>query len=214
MFDISLPIDAHMPVWPGDPRPRQHWLQRLDRGDPVDLSQWSLGAHTGTHLDAPSHFVGGAADIDALDPRLFVGPCQVLDCTSVSGEIGRTQLRQQQPGSPRVLLKTRPSASVEQLGGLAPDAADLLIEAGTRLVGIDALSIESYAAVQRGAPVHQRLLGAGVVILEGLDLRAIGPGRYILVVLPLRLRHSEASPARALLFDEPAAFRQCSGQDG
>jgi arylformamidase len=208
VFDISLPIDAHMPVWPGDPRPRQRWLQRLRSGDPVDLSQWTLGAHTGTHLDAPSHFVPHGADIEALDPRMFVGLCQVLDCTRLAGEIGRADLLNVQPGAPRVLLKTHSSAT-----GLTSEAAELLIGAGVRLVGIDALSIESYASVEAGAPVHRKLLGAGVVILEGLDLRAVGPGSYVLVVLPLRLRHSEASPARALLF-EPATFRERSGPDG
>ena len=157
------------------------------------------------------------AELEALDPRLFVGPCRVLDCTSLQADITRAELLRLQTawrGAPRVLLKLRQFVPVVPPDvGLTPDAADLLIEAGTQLVGVDALSIESYAAVQAGAPVHRRLLGAGVVILEGLDLRAVGPGSYVLVVLPLRLRHSEASPARAFLF-EPAAFRECSGPGG
>ena len=79
MFDITLKIDESMPVWPGDPRPVQAWLQRIDRGDPVDVSQWTLGSHTGTHVDAPSHFIAGAPDLEAVGLEPFVGPCRVIE---------------------------------------------------------------------------------------------------------------------------------------
>lgn len=185
MFDLTLTIDEQMPVWPGDPRPVQAWLQRIDRGDPVDLSEWTLGAHTGTHVDAPSHFIAGAPDLEALGLEPFVGPCRVIDLEHL--EVGRAP-------SERVLIKTSAEAD-----GLDPGIAARLVAAGVRLVGVDALSIEPLEAVTAGAPTHRTLLAGGVVILEGLVLDAVPPGDYFLVALPLRLQHSEASPVRAIL---------------
>jgi arylformamidase len=207
VFDISVPIEPAMAVWPGDPPPVQTWLARLRRGDAFDLSAWTLGSHTGTHVDAPSHFVPGGADVAALDPRLFVGPCQVLAPPLHGGQITAATLQTIAGwrGTERVLLKTRRDASTAP-AGLTPDAAALVAEAGVRLVGIDQLSIESAASVEAGAPVHQHLLGHGVVILEGLDLRAVTPGGYWLIALPLRLQDGEASPVRAVLFRDSSGL--------
>jgi len=185
VFDITLKIYERMPVWPGDPRPEQAWLQRIDRGDPLDVSQWTLGSHTGTHVDAPSHFIADAPDLEAVGLEPFVGPCRVielerLDLSTVTSE--------------RVLFKTSAEAD-----GVDPRIAARLVAAGVRLVGIDALSIEPLEAVAAGAPTHRTLLAGGVVILEGLELDAVPPGDYFLVALPLRLQHSEASPVRAIL---------------
>jgi len=186
VFDITLKIEERMPVWPGDPRPEQAWLQRIDRGDPLDVSQWTLGSHTGTHVDAPSHFIADAPDLEAVGLEPFVGPCRVielerLDLSTVTSE--------------RVLMfKTSAEAD-----GVDPRIAARLVAAGVRLVGIDALSIEPLEAVVAGAPTHRTLLAGGVVILEGLELDAVPPGDYFLVALPLRLQHSEASPVRAIL---------------
>jgi len=207
MFDISVPIEPGMAVWPGDPPPVQTWLQQLRRGDAFNLSAWTLGAHTGTHVDAPSHFVPDGADVAALDPRLFVGPCQVLALPQHGGHITAAALEThgEWRAAERVLLKTQrdpPTAPT----GLTPEAATLLAAAGVRLVGIDQLSIESAAAVEAGAPVHRALLGHGVVILEGLDLRAVTPGPYWLIALPLRLQHGEASPVRAVLFSDSSGL--------
>lgn len=188
MIDISLPIDEAMPVWPGDPRPVQAWLQRIALGDPFDASQWTLGSHAGTHVDAPSHFLRGAPDLEALGLEPFVGPCRVID-------LGRTtSFELRTPPSERILLKAAHGES-----GLDPERAAHLVASGVRLVGINALSIEPEAAVAAGAPSHRTLLGAGVAILEGLVLDAVPPGEYFLVALPLRLQHSEASPVRAIL---------------
>jgi arylformamidase len=185
VFDLTLKIDERMPVWPGDPRPVQTWLQRIERGDAVDLSQWTLGSHTGTHVDAPSHFIADAPDLEALGLEPFVGPCRVIDLRELDPSTLNTE---------RVLLKTSPGAN-----GLGPELAARLVAAGVRLVGIDALSIEPLQAVSAGAPTHRTLLAAGVVILEGLVLNAVPPGDYFLVAAPLRLQRSEASPVRAIL---------------
>ena len=179
-----------MRVWPGDPRPTQVWSQRIEQGDAVDLSQWTLGSHTGTHVDAPSHFVAGAPDLEAVGLGPLVGPCRVVDLADADvAEVA---------AGDRLLFKT-PRRRAEGVVGLQPAAARRLAAGGVRLVGIDALSIEPADSVAAGAPVHRLLLREGVVILEGLVLDAVAPGEYVLVALPLRLQHSEASPVRAIL---------------
>jgi arylformamidase len=170
-----------MPVWPDDPPPLQRWLQRLSAGDDLDLSEWTLGAHTGTHVDAPSHFVRGAPDLEALGLEPLVGPCWVVD-------VGGSGFPDQ---AERLLFK--------RSAGIGPALAEELIARGVRLVGVDALSIEPAESVAAGAPVHRALLAAGVAILEGLVLTDVEPGEYTLVALPLRLQHSEAGPVRAIL---------------
>lgn len=183
-FDVSLPIAEDMAVWPGDPRPVQGWQQRLGDGDAVDLSQWTLGSHTGTHVDAPSHFLAGAPDLEALGLEPLVGPCRVVDL-ALGG------LPERDEHFERVLFKRN--------RGIDPDMAAELVARGVRLVGVDSLSIEPAEAVAAGAPTHRVLLSAGVAILEGLVLEAVQPGEYLLIALPLRLQHSEASPVRAVL---------------
>ena len=196
-----------MPVWPGDPPPRQRWLQRLAAGDPSDLSEWVLGSHTGAHVDAPLHFIRGGPDLDQVPLTLLIGPCTVLDLTAVPGDLGPRDLPFEVPE--RVLLKTRNSltdwprqAFRTDYVGLTPEGAHYLVERGVRLVGADYLSIESFASVQAGAPVHRLLLRQDVVILEGLVLAEVSPGDYLLVALPLRLAASEAAPARVVLLPE------------
>jgi arylformamidase len=158
-------------------------LERLATGDACDVSAWSIGSHAGTHLDAPSHFVAGAADLEAVGLSPLIGPCLVSDSV-VPHE--------------RLLLR----------GTLSVDSAQVLLDHGARLVGTDALSIEPAESVDAGAPVHRLLLSAGVPILEGLRLESVPPGEYFLVALPLRLQHSEASPVRAVLLDFQGLFRR------
>lgn len=192
-----------MPVWAGDPPPAQTWLQRIAWGDGIDLSQWTLGSHTGTHLDAPSHFVAGAADLEVLGLDPLVGPCLVVDLSAAESV--------QVTAGERLLFRTvrrgAEAAVASNRVGLNPAAAWRLVASGVRLVGIDALSIETPDSVAAGAPVHRALLSAGVVILEGLALEVVEPGEYFLVALPLRLRHSEASPVRAVLLPRDPAQR-------
>jgi len=195
MWDITLPVDEGMPSWPGTPPPTQRWLERIQHGDACDVSAWTLGAHAGTHLDAPSHFIPAAADLEALGLEPLVGPCVVVNGVDAACRAE----------SPRILVR---GAGV----GLTLAGARSLVRNGVKLIGTDALSIESSASVDAGAPVHKTLLAAGVAILEGLNLSGVTDGAYFLVALPLRLQHAEASPVRAILL--PESFRTFSGPRG
>ena len=187
-----MPITEEMPAWPGTPMPAQQWLERLKDGDECDVSAWTIGAHAGTHLDAPSHFIPGGADVERLGLAPLVGPCVVLR----AADLASLQLPCE-----RVLLK-----AAER--GLTPEQAHWLVCGGVRLVGTDALSIETAESVAAGAAVHRVLLGAGVAILEGLQLHDIEPGEYYLVAVPPRFQHAEASPVRAILLDFQGIFRR------
>jgi len=195
IFDVSVPIQPGMITYPGDPEVQMERVVSIEHGDIANLTRLDFGVHTGTHVDAPLHFLDQGAGADALPLELFLGPCEVVDATGASGEIGPDAV----PSSvERVLFKTRNSELWERDGfdedfvriGLA--AAQRLVERGVRLVGVDYLSV--------GEPqTHETLLGAGIAAIEGLDLRGIEPGSYQLVCLPLRIVDSDGAPARAVL---------------
>jgi arylformamidase len=191
IIDISLPVGPDTPVWPGDPPVLVEPVARIEAGDPADVSRLVLGTHTGTHVDPPAHFVPGAATVDVLPLDVLVGPAVVAQFTA--GPIDRAALESLAlpKGSTRLLLKTGGDA-----GALTADGARWLVERGVRLAGADTLSIEP--ASDR-YPVHQILLGAGVVIVEGLDLADAAAGSYQLVCLPLRIVGGDGAPARAVL---------------
>jgi arylformamidase len=180
IIDISRPVGADTPVWPGDPPVTVEPVARIEAGAPAAVSRLALGTHTGTHVDPPAHFLPGGATVDQLDLDVLVGPAVVVD--------GSTAVP---TGAGRVLFKTGAADGI-----VTPEVARQLVEAGIRLVGVDTLSIEpptdSY-------PVHRLLLTAGVVIVEGLDLAAVEPGEYQLVCLPLRITGGDGAPARAVL---------------
>jgi arylformamidase len=191
-----------MVVYDGDPPVEVASALSIARGEAANVSRLTLGSHTGTHVDAPRHFIPGAAGVDALPPAVFLGPVRVLECPPGAVEpaaLSGADLA----GERRLILKTGNSGLWSQGGfvrdyqALSLDGARLLVRAGLALVGIDYLSIEAFGA--SGYPVHRCLLEAGIVILEGLDLGAVGPGRYELCCLPLRIRDGDGAPARALL---------------
>jgi arylformamidase len=205
VVDISVPIHDAMTVYRGNPAVRIGAAMTLAK-DGVNLSEICLGSHTGTHVDAPIHFVRGGAGIDRVDLLRFVGPAFVADLRAVRGGIGAEDL--ERAGIPRrtsrVLFRTRNSrlwhparAFTTEFVYLAPDGADWLLHRGIRLVGIDYLSIEGFHVT--GAPTHRRLLGAGVPIVEGLDLYRVRPGRWHLIALPLRIEKGDAGLTRAVL---------------
>lgn len=201
-IDVTVPIHPGMVVYEGDPGVQVASALSLDRGDPANVSLLTLGSHTGTHVDAPIHFIPGGDGVDRVPPGLLVGPARVVACPPgpITAEI-ITGARV--AGDTRLLLKTGNSTLwargrfVRDYQALTLDAARALVEAGVALVGIDYLSIEGFGAHEH--PVHRCLLGAGTVILEGLDLSAVPPGRYELCCLPLRIRDGDGAPARALL---------------
>ncbi len=196
IIDISVPVRPGMVTYPGDPTVTLERVVSIADGGVVNLSRLDFGVHSGTHVDAPVHFIDGAAAAESLPLDVLIGPARVLDLTAAerldASAFDGVELQE------RVLLKTRNSelwereTFADEFLALTEDGARALIEDGVRLVGIDYLSIGDEAA-------HHALLGAGVVAIEGLDLRGVVPGDYRLVCAPLQLVGSDGAPARALL---------------
>lgn len=204
-YDISLPISSDLPVWPGDPPFERKLIDSIARGGQTNTSFLAMSAHMGTHIDAPDHFLGNGRTIENLPLNILTGRVYVLHLPEAD-LITAAMLAQADipPRTRRILFKTRNSELWKQKAknfqtdfvALAPDAAEYLVEHGFKLVGIDYLSIAPY---DNGRPTHQILLRAGIVIVEGLDLSAVSPGRYTLHCLPLKLVGSDGAPARAIL---------------
>jgi arylformamidase len=199
LFDISVPIHEAMIIWPGDPAVQLERVSSISAGAPCNVSRLDLGVHTGTHVDAPLHFVEGAAAVEGLPLESMLGWADVVDTVGSGVLDGATLASLPLPAqSERLLFKTA-SPSLWEHDEFVPDFAELngdgaryLVARGVSLVGIDYLSVGDEDA-------HRVLLGAGVVALEGLDLRGIEPGRYRFVCLPLRIVGSDGAPARAIL---------------
>jgi len=200
LIDVSVPIRTRMPIYDRNPGVRLERVLAIPDGEAANVSRLELGVHTGTHVDAPLHFLddGPAADELPLDP--LVGEAVVADATAIDGPIGAEALDACEipAGVERVLLKTRNGELwarddfTRDFIRLDGGGARWLVERQIRLIGIDYLSIGDQEA-------HRVLLSAGVVPVEGLDLRAIEPGRYELLCLPLKIVGSDGAPARVLL---------------
>jgi arylformamidase len=205
IFDISLAITSGGTVYPGNPPIAIEAQQALARGDGANVSALSLGSHTATHVDAAKHFFDDGQTVDQLPLDRFVGPCTVIELDDTVMSIGRKELDAHDlDGAKRVLFKTRNSRVlqkqpefVKDYTYIAPDAAEHLVSLGVELVGVDYLSVEQFRSGHHRT--HRTLLGAGVVIIEGLALGEVPPGRYQLVCLPLKLRGLDGAPARAIL---------------
>jgi arylformamidase len=206
IIDVSIPIKTAMTVYRGNPVVRIRAAMTL-RKDGVNLSELCLGSHTGTHVDAPAHFIQGGRGIDRLPLQRFIGPAWVADLRAVHGGIGADDLRRARipRNAARLLLRTsnsrwwhpaRPFRT--DFVYLAPDGADWMVERGIELVGIDYLSIEGFRIP--GGPTHKRLLGAGIPIVEGLDLSGVMAGRWQMIALPLRIQDGDAGLTRAVLW--------------
>jgi arylformamidase len=207
IYDISLPISESLVVWPGDPPIRITQPHHLDRGDEATVTRLDMGAHTGTHVDAPAHFVPGGSGVDTLDLNVLVGPALIIDAREADALSAAVLETLPIPtGTERVLFRTRNSdlwargepEFHEDFVAITEDGARWLIERGVRLVGVDYLSVAPFDAV---TPTHRALLRAGVVAIEGLDLSGIGPGAYQLVCLPLKIVGTDGAPARAILIE-------------
>jgi arylformamidase len=206
IYDITLPIHPQMLHW--GRRPEVEVVESLVNGDASNVTRWRLGAHTGTHVDAPAHFVDGATPIDEVSLYSLVGPALVVDLTAITGDVLPSHLIDAGvAGQKRVLLKTSNSAGPLKQAekapswvGLSPEAATWLIEAGVELIGIDYLTIESHTRTDTW-DAHHVLLGAGLLILENADLDAVPGGAYELVCLPAKLVGADASFARAILIE-------------
>ena len=202
-FNVTRPIHHDMAVYEGDPPVVVRRVLSVSTGAPANVSEIRLGSHTGTHVDPPLHFRDGAAGVDELALDALIGPARLYELT-LRGPIDAVNLRHLDLATcPRVLFKTRIAGEHDDgvcspvAAGLTGDAAQALLKAGVRLVGLDSLSADAPAA--GGFPAHRTLLEAGVIILEGLDLSAVSPGAYELLCLPLKLRGGDGAPARVVL---------------
>jgi len=203
VIDISVPNARGMHVYPGDPVLRVESVRRIAQGDPCNLSLLTLGSHTGTHVDAPYHFLADGPRLGDVGLDRMIGEALVADLRGRAA-IDAAALEDVALRHGDILLcRTDNSGRWEapefqrDFTYLTEDAADLLVARGVRAVGMDYLSIERFGS--EGFPVHHRLLGAGVFVIEGLDLRAVEPGRYTLVCLPLKFPELDGAPARAVL---------------
>jgi arylformamidase len=208
IYDISVPISNELPTWPGDPSVQLTVWRSLSAYDAANVSMLNFGAHTGTHVDAPAHFIDGAAKIESLSLDVLIGPAPVIEAPDDLRVINEEfVLAHCAPDTTRVLFKTRNSAFWSEsepvfhtdFTYLDLNAAQRLVEQGIKLVGIDYLSIEKYDSPNH--ETHLALLSYGVVILEGLNLADVPGGNYELICLPLRLRTSkgDGAPARVVL---------------
>ncbi|MCI4331186.1 MAG: cyclase family protein [Thermoplasmata archaeon] len=202
-----MPIQPGMPVLPGDPPVEVRTERSLARGDPFGLSGLTLGSHTGTHVDPPSHFVRGGASVDEIELGTLNGPCFVLHVPDERRVIGPEDLAAVPNRTERLLLRTSTSSRwatgapySADYAALRADAVERIAELGVKLLGVDALSVD--ASGSTGFPVHRKLLGSGVVLLEGLCLDGVAQGSYRLGCLPIRLARGDGAPARAVLCDE------------
>ncbi len=206
-IDVTATLDpATTPVYEGDAPMKFEFLKDMRKGDALTLSVYSLGAHSGTHIDAPMHFVRDGASIDRVSLEPLIGPARVIDIPDSVQAIDAAELnRHAWKGAQRVIFRTRSSlrgwmASPNfhrDFAYIAPDAAQLLADAGVRLVGVDYISAEQF-----GAPAprtHRILLGKGIPIVEGLALEGVRAGDYDVIVLPMKVAGHEGAPARAVL---------------
>ena len=204
IYDVTVPLSPDVPVFPGDPRFELTPTHEIAKGHPYNLARLVLGTQTGTHVDAPYHFLADGATVDALPLEILVGKARVVEL-SQRDRVGRDDLAALDLRDDlRVLLKTRSGQlrqRHEEAVYLTEDAASYLVQAGIKLVGIDHLSFEKPGSSEY--PAHHVLLGAGVVIVEGLDLSDVAPGEYELVCLPLRIAGADGAPARVILRSRP-----------
>src|SRR5688572_18165122 len=206
-IDVTATLEpAATPVYEGDAPMSFEFLKDMRKGDAFTLSKLSLGAHSGTHVDAPMHFIRDGASTDRLSLDAFIGPARVIDIADSVESIDAAELnRHSWRNAERVLFRTRSSVRGwmksstfhRDFAYIAPDAAQLLADGGVKLVGIDYISAEKFGAP---APLtHRILLGKGIPIVEGLALQTVPAGDYELVVLPMKVAGHEGAPARAVM---------------
>ncbi len=203
IIDVTIPLSVQIPVYPGDPHFVRDLVERIDAGGACNVSRLHMSAHTGTHVDAPYHFLADGGTVDKLPLEIMMGKARVV-FVAAAQRIERSDLEPcDLRDDLRLLIKTRNSGLLrhpdfqEDYVHLSPDAATYLVQAGIKLVGFDYLSIDPHPSPDHAA--HHVLLEAGVVLVEGLDLSAVEPGEYEMVCLPLRVEGGDGAPARVVL---------------
>ncbi len=203
VWDVSVKDEPGMHIYPGDPAIEVRRVRAIAEGAAANLTYLACGAHTGTHVDAPAHFIDGGTTLEQIPLDRFVGPATVLDLRG-RAHVDAAALREHEiPRGGIVLCKTDNSALWRRTGFqegftyVTRDAAEHLLACGVKTLGMDYLSIERFGSTD--FPVHKLLLGRGVLVIEGLDLGAVSAGAYTLVCLPLNLQGVDGAPARAIL---------------
>ena len=207
-IDVTVPLKEGMVIWPGDVVIKIERRRSMERGDAANNSAISLGVHTGTHMDAPKHFIKDGKSIDKLPFETSVGPARVIEIKDkVSIKPEELKMHNIKKGE-RILFKTvnsprcwQTDAFVNDFVFITRDAAQFLVDAGVILVGVDYLSVGSPLDPEKAMrpDTHQILLGSGLYLIEGLNLTAVKAGEYNLICLPLKLMDAEGSPVRAIL---------------
>jgi arylformamidase len=202
-IDVSVPLREDMAVFANEQKLRIERRASMERGDGSNNSTLHIGVHTGTHLDAPRHGIAGGKSIDQMPLDIAIGPARVIEIKD-NRTIRTEELKQYEfkPGE-RVLFKTLNSQRcwttdnfVADFVDISPEAAQFLADAGLSLIGLDYLSVRAPASP---TGTHKILLGAGIWLLEGLNLAAVSAGNYDLICLPLRIIQTDGSPVRAVL---------------
>lgn len=210
LIDVTVPLrPGQVPLYPGDTELTVERVQARSTGADANVSRLECSVHCGTHVDAPVHFLDGAGGVETVPLDALVGSAHVVDATAAPGHLDAAAVAGLDipPGTERLLLRTRNSplwaapAFTADFVAVTADGALALVERGLRLVGIDYLSVAPY---DDPVPTHRVLLGAGVAVVECLDLRAAPPGPYHLTCLPLLLVGSDGAPARAVLQPQAA----------
>ncbi len=208
IHDITLPITPGLVVWPGDPPLHFSQPYHLERGDICTVTRLSLSVHTGTHLDAPAHFVRGGAGVETLPLTTLIGPALLVEALSVPAITADVlELLSIPPGTARLLLKTDNAARwaageaqfYEEYVAVTTDGARWLVAHGIQLIGVDYLSVAPFTEL---VEPHEVLLEAGVIPVEGLNLHGVPPGVYQLICLPVLIPGSDGAPCRAVLLSE------------
>jgi arylformamidase len=206
IHDISRPIRAGIPVWPGDTPFDFRFVAKIAEGSSVNVGRVEMSVHTGSHVDAPLHFDDAGADAASVPLTSYVGPCVVADVRPSERGILPEHLPPTLDAAARehgrVLLRSyaqRPAEFDEHMAHATPQLADWLAERGVLLLGVDTDSMDAFESKE--LPAHRRLNEHGIAILEGVDLSRVEPGRYELVALPLRIEGADGSPVRAVLIE-------------
>ena len=203
LIDVSVPLQADLPSYPGNTPFSLEAIKRIANGDSSNVSSLHLSAHTGTHVDAPRHFFDDGPGVEGLSLDLLCGRVRVVEVTTRKGitpqDLAGVDLRE----DVRVLIKTANSRLWGQSEfhtdyiGLTGEGARYLVDRGVKVLGVDYLSVEEFK--KPGAPAHRALLGAGTIVIEGLNLRDIEPGAYEMFCLPLCVVGADGGPARVVL---------------
>ncbi len=203
LIDVTVPLDENLPTYPHNTPFSIEPIRRLARGDSSNVSTLHMGAHSGTHVDAPRHFFDDGPGLEAFPLDLLVGRTRIIEVRSRHGVSADDLAGVDLSDDVRLLIKTQNSwlwgskEFHEDYVGVTESGARHLVDHGVKVVGVDYLSVEVFGAP--GKPAHYVLLGAGTIVIEGLNLRDVDPGVYEMFCLPLRIVGSDGAPARVIL---------------